>query len=214
MIHFAILLFMLGLTACASSSGPAKNSDADLSTVSVFIVRHGETDQAQPNTLPLSSVGLQRADVLASTLRGVHFTHAIATHTIRARQMIEKIAVSNELQVVQLPIPGSIVQGETVTDLTTRRAAIEPVSSALRELPPGSVAIAALNSENIYAILNKLGIPLVKLGETCTPKSWCVPCLDNSCYPSKEFDHLWHIVLDKKSGRPVAFAELRYGGAK
>ena len=104
-----------------------------------------------------------------------------------------------------------MVEGNKVTDLTTRRAAIEPVSSALLGLRPGSVAIAALNSENIYAVLNRLGIPLAKPGESCLSGAWCVPCLDNSCYPSKEFDHLWHIVLDKKSGRPIAFAELRYG---
>ena len=109
--------------------------------------------------------------------------------------MIEKIALRNGLQVVQLPAPGSIVQGEIVTDLTTRRASIEPISSALLQLPPGSVVIAALNSENIYAILNRLGIPTAKPGESCMLGTWCVPCLDNSCYPGKEFDHLWHIVL-------------------
>jgi phosphohistidine phosphatase SixA len=199
---------------CVTSPLIARDSVGELSTVSIFIVRHGETDPTQPKTLPLSSLGLQRADILASTVRGVSFTNAFATHTVRARQMIEKIALKNGLQVVQLPTPGSIVQGETVTDLTTRRAAIDPVSAALLKLPSGSVVIVALNSENIYAILNRLGIPTPKAGESCVVGTWCVPCLDNTCYPAKEFDHLWHIVLDQKRGKPISFTELRYGIAK
>ncbi len=214
MTRLAMLFVMFGLIGCANRFDPPRDASADSLVVSIFIVRHGETDQSQPKTLPLSAMGLQRAEVLASTLRGVQFTNAIATHTTRTRQMIEKIALRNGLQVVQLPAPGSSVQGETVSDMTTRRAPIEPVSSALLSLPPGSVAIAALNSENIYAILNRLGIPVANPGESCKPATWCVPCLDNSCYPGKEFDHLWHIVLDKKSGRPIAFTELHYGITK
>ncbi|MBC5765599.1 hypothetical protein [Ramlibacter albus] len=111
--------------------------------------------------------------------------------------MLDGIAQVHALEIVQLPKPGSMLEGQPVTDQTSRRAPIEPIAHALLSLPPGSVALAALNSENIYAVLNRLGIP--------------VPCTDNSCYPRNEFDHLWHIVLPAGQPRPLAFTELRYG---
>ncbi len=97
-----------------------------------------------------------------------------------------------------------------MTDQTSRRASIEPVAAALLNLPPGSVALAALNSENIYAILNRLGVPLPEPGETCVAGVMCVPCLDNKCFPP-EFDRMWHVVLEPGRATPLTFVELRYG---
>jgi hypothetical protein len=79
------------------------------------------------------------------------------------------------------------------------------------ELPPGSVALAGLNSENVFAILNKLGVPVAKPGETCERGAMCVPCTDNSCYPRNEFDQIWHVVRQPGRAEPLAFVELRYG---
>ena len=177
--------------------------------ISILIVRHAEIDISQP-TLPLSGVGRQRAALLVQTLRGVKFTHIFASHTTRARQMVEGIAAAHGLSVVQLPVPGSTIDGQPVTDQTSRRAPIEPISAALLRLPPGSVALAALNSENIFAILNNLGVPVSPSGQPCTPGSMCVPCTDNSCYPRKDFDHLWHIVREAGRAEPLALVELRY----
>ena len=178
-------------------------------TISIIIVRHAETDGSQP-TIPLSTVGRQRAELLAPTLDGVTFTHLIATHTTRARQMLEGIAAKQGLQIIQLPVPGSVLDGQPVTDQTSRRAPIEPVAAALLKLPPGSVALAALNSENIYAILNRLGVPVAEPGKPCVTGRMCVPCLDNKCFPAA-FDRMWHIVIEPGRATPLAFVEFRYG---
>jgi hypothetical protein len=183
---------------------------AQTQPVSIFIVRHAEADTSQP-TVPLTAAGRQRAELLVQTLRGVKFTHIFASHTTRARQMVEAIASAHGLAVIQLPVPGSILDGQPVSDQTSRRAPIEPIATALLKLPPGSVALAALNSENIFAILNRLGVPVAASGQSCAPGSMCVLCTDNSCYPRKEFDHIWHIVRESGRAEPLALVELRYG---
>ena len=108
-------------------------------------------------------------------------------------------------------MPGSILDGKAVTDETSRRAPIAPIAEALLKLAPGSVALASLNSENIYAILNRLGVPLAQSGQSCAVGSMCVPCTENSCYPRNEFDQLWHVVREPGRAEPVTMIELRYG---
>lgn len=186
---------------------------AQMQPVSIFIVRHAEVDLSQLSQpiVPLTAAGRQRADLLVHTFRGVKFTHIFATHTTRTRQMVEGIASAHGLPIVQLPVPGSILDGQPVADQTSRRAPIEPIATALLKLPPGSVALAVLNSENIFAILNRLGVPVAPSGQSCAPGGMCVPCTDNSCYPRKEFDHLWHIVRESGRAEPLALVELRYG---
>ena len=184
-------------------------AQAQQQTVSILIVRHAESDSSQP-TIPLSATGRQRAELLAPTLNGVAFTHLFATHTTRTRQMVEAIAAAQVLPIVQLPVPGSILDGQPVTDQTSRRAPIETMAAALLKLPPGSVALAALNSENIYAIMNRLGVPVAGPGKSCAPGSMCVPCLDNKCFPAA-FDRIWHLVLEPGRATPLALVELRYG---
>lgn len=180
--------------------------------VSIVIVRHAETDTSQPKAtvLPLTAAGRQRAEMLGQTLRGVRFAHIFASHTTRAREMVDAIADKQGLKVTQLPVPGSTLDGERVTDQTTRRAPIEPISEALLKLPSGSTALVALNSENIFAILNKLGVPVAAEGKPCELGRICVPCTDNSCYPRNDFDHLWHVVRSPESAVPLVFLELRY----
>lgn len=177
--------------------------------VSILILRHAEADASQP-TQPLTAAGQRRAELLAQTLRGVKFTHIFASHTTRARQMVEAIASAQNLTVMQLPAPGSTVDGQPVTDQTDRRAAIEPISTALLKLPAGSVVLAVVNSENIFAIFNRLGVPVASAGKSCAPGTMCVPCTDNSCYPRSEYDLLWHLVREPGRAEPLAFIELRY----
>lgn len=213
MKSMAMAMTVLGLlTACGTSfpEAPSPDSRTAQRPVTILIVRHAETDQSQPATLPLSLEGRARAEQLAATVRGVRFTHLLATHTVRAKQMLDPIGASQGLEVIQLPKPGTMQDGQTVTDQTSRRAPIEPIARTLLALPPGSVALAALNSENIYAILNKLGVPQPKAGTTCNAGEMCVPCIDNSCYPRNEFDHLWHVVLQPGQAVPLAYTELRY----
>lgn len=177
----------------------------------ILVVRHAETDPSQPATLPLSAEGRARAEQLAATVRDMRFTHLLATHTTRAKQMLDPIGATQGLRVVQLPEPGSILEGQPVADHTSRRAPIELIARALLALPPGSMALVALNSENIYAILNRLGVPQAAPGRTCTAGEMCVPCIDNSCYPRNDFDQLWHVVLQPGQPAPLAYTELRYG---
>ena|ERR1700704_3135560 len=186
---------------------------AQAQLVSIVIVRHPETEPSRPAQpiIPLSSVGRQRAALLVPTLEDVKFTHMFASHTTRSREAIEGVAAKNALPVVQLPAPGSLLDGERVTDQTTRRAAIEPMAAALTQLPPGSIALAGLNSENIYAILNKLGVPVAMEGQSCAKGTLCVPCTSNSCFPRDDFDRVWHLLRDSSRKEPVALLEFRYG---
>ena len=209
-LHHARNNLLAGIIVIAAQLCAVTQLLAQTQPISIFIVRHAEPDTSQP-TIPLTAAGRQRAEVLAQSLRGVKFTHIFATHTTRTRQTVEGIASTHALAVIQLPVPGSMLDGQPVTDQTSRRAPIEPISTALLELPPGSVVLVALNSENIFAILNRLGVPVAPPGQSCAPGSMCVPCTDNSCYPGKEYDNLWHIVRDSNRPEPLVFVGLRYG---
>lgn len=200
---------LAGLIAFAAQLWTMGQPLAQTQSVSIVIVRHAEADTSQA-TVPLTATGRQRADLLASTFRGVRFTHLFATHTTRTRQMVEALAAAQGLQIVQLPVPGSILDRQPVTDQTSRRAPIEPIATALLELPPGSVALAVLNSENIFAILNRLGVPVASAGQSCAPGATCVPCLDNTCFPP-DHDRMWHLVREPGRAGPLTFMELRYG---
>ena len=203
-------LIASSLVVFAAVLGTAATAVAQTQTVSILIVRHPESDNTQPS-IPLSDRGHARAELLIDTLRGVKFTHFYSSHTTRSRQAIERIAAAHNLPVVQLPAPGSMLEGKPVTEQTTRRAPIEPVSEALLKLAAGSTALVGLNSENIFAILNKLGVPLAPSGQACALGSMCVPCASNECYPVKEFDHLWHVVRQPGRAEPLSYLELRYG---
>ena len=204
--HFIIAL----LLTIATQPVVIAQAHAQSKAISIFIVRHAESDSSQA-TIPLSEKGRQRATLLAPTLQGVKFTHLFATHTTRTRQMLEAISASSGIPIVQLPASGSVLDGQPVNDQTSRRVAIEPMATALLKLPSGSVALVAANSENIFAILNKLGVPVAAAGQSCERGSMCVPCTDNSCYPRNDFDRLWHLVRISDRSEPIAFVELRYG---
>lgn len=200
-----VLFLLVGMLALAG-----QKSMADQPSVSVFIVRHAETDLTQP-TLPLTPVGQQRAELLAQTLQAVKFTHVFSSHTTRSRQTVEGVAKANGLATVQLPAPGSLYEGQPVTEQTTRRAPIEPIADALLKLPAGSTALVGLNSENIYAVLNKLGVPMAAEGASCERGSACVPCTSNNCFPLMQYDQIWHVVIDAGKAKPIEFVEMRYG---
>lgn len=206
MRRIALILIAVLLSGCGVSS-TVKTAAKQDPPVTLLVVRHAETDPSKPN-LPLSAVGEARARVLTESVRGIKFSHLFSTHTVRARQMLQGTADRLSLPIVQLPAPGSRWGGETVTDQTSRRAPIEPMIAAVRALPAGSVALLALNSENIFAIFNGLGVPVAS---PCSAGAFCVPCTDNSCYPRNDFDHLWHVVIPAGGSARVVFTSLRYG---
>lgn len=193
--------------------GVASSAAAQEPLVQIYIVRHPEAElaPADPKAIHLTDAGRQRASLLAPTLAGVRVTHLVASHTLRTRELLEGLAAERALPIVQLPTPGSVLNGQVVTDEVPRREAIAPVADALLALPAGSVAVAALNSDNIYAVLNRLGVPVAEAGRTCSVGQMCVPCLNNTCYPGEVFDRLWYLVLRPGQPGPLVFAELRYG---
>jgi hypothetical protein len=199
--------FLPVLAVVVALLGLAEQPLAQEQSVSIIIVRHAEADTSQP-TVPLTAKGRERAALLVHTFRDVKFTHIFGTHTIRTRQTVEGVAAAQSIPIVQLPAPGSMLDGKPVTDQTSRRAPIDPVAAALMQLPPGSVALAALNSENIFAIINKLGVPVA---QSCAPASMCVPCTDNTCFPRDEFDRIWLLVRQSGRTEPLTFVQFRYG---
>jgi hypothetical protein len=180
--------------------------------VEIYVVRHPETDPASGDskTIHLNETGRKRATLLAPTLAGIRVTHLFASHTVRTREALEGLAKERSLPIVQLPQPGTTWKGQVVTDEMSRREPIEPLAEALLELNPGSIAVVALNSENIYAVLNRLGVPVAQTGQSCAIGQMCVPCLNNACFPPV-FDRLWYIALRPAKPEPVVFVELRYG---
>jgi hypothetical protein len=146
-----LLLSMFAFLAVVISSLPTR---AQEQAVTIVIVRHPENDNSRTSeaVVPPTAAGGERAALLMHTFPDVKFTHMFGSHTTRSRETIEGIAAKQKLSSVLLPTPGAALDGEVVTDQTSRRAVIEPVASALKELPCGSVALVALNSENVYAV--------------------------------------------------------------
>lgn len=188
------------------SSAPASH------LVSIFIVRHAETTRRGGH----GPRGIARAERLAETLSDVQFTHVFSSHTERSKNIVDVLAKKNGLMTVQLPQPGSIIDGRTIVgDGTPAYIAIEPLSKALQALPSGSIAMVGANSDNIYAILNKMGVPVAtkdpNTEERCKRGGgMCVPCLSNRCFPNA-YNRIWHLVWDPVRKEPLSLMELRYG---
>ena len=176
-------------------------------TTVIYFVRHAEVEPVYPT--PLSEAGKVRARTFARTVSGVRFTHVFSTHTLRAYQMVELVAQDHNLPVRQLPQPGTQLGTVIVADSTPANMAVAPLLGALRALPPGSTALVGVNSDNIYALLNGLGVPVAASGGACTKGSTCVPCLTNACFPGG-YDQLWMLVVVPGSQTPKLM-ELRYG---
>jgi hypothetical protein len=196
---------LLLISSAASAQAPADGSR----TTVIYFVRHGQVVPAHP--APLSAAGRLRANSFARTVSGVRFTHVFSSHTLRAYQMVERVAQEQNLSVRQLPQPGARLDGGVVSDSTPSTVAITPLLEALRALPPGSSALVGVNSNNIYALLNGLGVPVGTTADPCTRGSTCVPCLSNACFPGGD-DQLWILVISPGAKVP-RLIELRYGGA-
>jgi len=201
-IPVALILVFTGATIVFTGSAPAF---ADRTVI--YFVRHGEHDPSTSNQ-ELTQQGKARAGVFAATVRDIPFSHVFSSHTTRSRQTVEAVAKQRGLSVVQLLKPGSVVEGATMNDKTPAKAAIKPLVEALRLLPPGSTALVGVNSDNVYAILNGLGVRVATSDQPCSLGSTCVPCLDNTCFPRDEFDNLWMLIVDV--GQTPQLVLLRY----
>jgi len=201
------LVCAIALTALAQGVAGQIPTGSDASnTITIFFVRHGEADPSD-DRIPLDSRGFERAFRLVRVLERVQLTHAFSSHTLRSRQAVRPAAESQGLVVIPLPPLGSELGGYLINDVSPSNLAIVPLTDALRTLPPGSTALVGVNSDNLFGILNGLGVPLGTDNEPCELGRVCVPCLDNSCFPP-EFDNLWLLVLS--DGRPRTLQWLKY----
>lgn len=198
---------MVGFLFAHNGAAAQQSPEADDVTV-LYFVRHAEVDPTQP-TFPLNPAGRLKADAFARAVSEVRFTHVFSSHTTRARQMVEPVALARNLAVQQLPGPGTQRDSVVVSDRTPSRDATGPLVKALRALPAGSRALVGVNSDNVYAILNGLGVPAGTPQRPCQSGGNCVPCFSNAC-ASPRYDQLWLLILRSGATRPTLI-ELRYG---
>jgi hypothetical protein len=208
MRRFASISILVAL-ATVSVAGWCDGAPIKSGRTIIYFVRHGESDMSDPKQ-PLNESGKARARVFAATVQTVFFSHVFSTHTTRARQTVEPAAVAHGLEVTPLPQPGSVLDGVPVTDSTPPKAAVRPLVEALRQLPAGSSALVGVNGDNVYAILNGLGVPVATSGQRCSLGSTCLPCLDRTCFPINEYDNFWILIIDSVSEKPQLL-HMRFG---
>ncbi|CRZ15662.1 Histidine phosphatase superfamily (branch 1) [Mycolicibacterium neworleansense] len=182
----ATLACALSLTAGAGIGRAAP----DRGPTVVYIVEHGEPVFSDP-ALPLSANGIHHGKAVAAVLHDVKFTNVYSSSALRSKQTVSYTAAPLGLPVVQLP------NGDPSTPA---EAAAEPIVQAVTNLPAGSTALVGGNTENIYRIINKLGIPVV---DGCSPNQQCVPCLDKTCFTANDLNSIWRVTIyPAKSGFP------------
>jgi phosphohistidine phosphatase SixA len=215
-----LLLIAVGACAAAQTSTQTGTQTAGLATrpTLVYLVRHGE---AEGNPQALSAAGRQRAQDLLATLKSVRFSHIFASHTERSRQTADVIAQAQRepLPVVQLPQPGSRVDGRAVDESLPTDAAAGPLVAAIRKVPLGSTVLVVGNTTNLFPIINELGVPVCTTVPPRTPAGTppttatdasvnCLPCRDGSCY-GNWFDRIWMVNLMNAS--QPRLVQQRYG---
>ncbi|OBB84488.1 hypothetical protein A5779_06230 [Mycolicibacterium peregrinum] len=174
----------------AGGAGVA-NAAPDRGPIVVYIVEHGEPVFSDP-TMPLSANGIHHGKAVAAVLRDVSFTNVYSSSALRSKQTVSYTAGPLGLPVVQLPNsdPG-----------TPAEAAAAPIAQAVTDLPAGSTALVGGNTENIYRIINKLGIPVA---DGCGPNQQCVPCLDKTCFTANDLNSIWRVTIyPASSGLPA-----------
>jgi hypothetical protein len=196
-----LLASLLSLAAAL----PARAQQPETAPTRIYFVRHGEIDGTDP-AIPLSARGHERAAELVRVMERVRLTHVFSSHTLRSQQAVRPTADAHGLSVTPMPPLGTVIDGHTVTGASASRLAIGPLGDALAGLPPGSAALVGVNGDNLFAILNRLGVPL---DASCTLGGACVPCLDSTCFPV-EYDNLW-VATWRGAGQRAELVWLKYG---
>ncbi|ODR25847.1 histidine phosphatase family protein [Mycolicibacterium porcinum] len=171
--------------ACALSLGGGAGTGhaaPDRGPIVVYIVEHGEPVFSDP-ALPLSANGIRHGKAVHAVLRDVRFTNVYSSSALRSKQTVSYMADPLGLQVVQLP---------NADPATPSEAAAEPIVQAVTKLPAGSTALVGGNTENIYRIISKLGIPVV---QGCGPNQQCVPCQDKTCFTENDLNSIWRVTI-------------------
>lgn len=190
----AVLAGALHLSVVGSD---ARAAPPNRTPVVVYIVEHGEPVFTDP-AMPLSGNGIRWARAVSTVLHDVAFTNVYASSALRSRQTVSDVADSHGLPVVQLP---------NADPATPSVEAAIPISEAVSTLPPGSIALVGGNTENIYRIINSLGIPVVP---GCGENQRCVPCLDKTCFTPATMSTIWQLTLYSSPGaadRPAPSSE-------
>lgn len=205
---FWSMLLIIALTAQASVLAAQEPPVSDDPTaVTIYFVGHTEMDLSIPS-IPLTTMGVERAAKLVPLFDQVRLTHVFTSHTARSQQTVAAVAEAHDLELIALPALGTRIGSDTVTGRSPSRIAIEPLVGALRSLPSGSTALVAGNSGNLFAIMHGLGVAVVSREQVCAPGDACVPCLDNTCFP-EDFDNLWVLTLSERNGS-VRLQWLKY----
>ncbi|MFT5051532.1 MAG: phosphohistidine phosphatase SixA [Chlamydiales bacterium] len=180
---------MLGIGAAAFSSDPvlARASSPDGAALTVFFVRHAETETSTSTTRDprLSQDGEQRAASLARLLSRAHVTHLFASEYQRTQATLAPLAEQRTLDV-------SVVPAGKADDLV----------GTLRALPAGSVAVVAGHSNTVPQLVAAVGGQAAELVDH--PKY-------GKMLADTEYDRLFVVQAPTFGEGDAATLELRYG---
>ena len=176
------LLASLVLLAAAAFQDAAE----PVSPTVVFLLRHAEaTGSTQGDRDPaLSEAGTERAQELGRLLGVAGVTHLFASEFQRTQLTLAPLAEALEHEV-------------TVVSARDADAQI----AALRELPPGSVAVVAGHSNTVPQLAARLG---VTMRDTVEHEDY------GTMLPHDAYDRIAEVILPA-DGAPARLVELRYG---
>lgn len=211
-----LLLFVPGNPFSEAEPRVPRNGDGHSASPSnrptlVYLVRHAEDDRSDP-LRPLSPEGRARALLLARRFRDAGITHVFSTHKLRTLQTVRPTAADHDLEVEQIPRPGTLLEGvEVVNQGTSTSDSIKPMIEALLSVPAGSVVLAAGHSSTLFAVMAGLGVPVADEDDPCEEgKPSRLPCAGKDCFPGG-FDNLWTVTLSRRSAADATLARLHYG---
>ena len=109
----------------------------------MYFIRHADVDLST-KAKPLTEAGRQRAQTLVQAMDGKSLTHILVTDYPRTRDTAEPISKDRNLEVRVIPYKG--------------KKAIDPVVSALKDIPDGSGVLIVANSGNLFEIMSEIGV--------------------------------------------------------
>lgn len=178
--------FALALPCTLRTTGTVQATQLQ-KPVTVILLRHAETvASTQGHAGPeLSEDGERRAQLLAKLLAKAGVSQLYSSEYTRTRATLAPLAESLELEVEVVPAKQD-----------------ERQVAALKELPPGSVAVVCGHSNTVPALASALGGEAKELEQH--PRAGAV-------FPHDAYDRLILLSLPIGSETGVQTIELRYG---
>lgn len=165
------------LAAFITLSAVAAHADTEM-----YFIRHADVDLSSKKK-PLTEAGKKRALTLVDVMNGKPLTHILVTDYPRTRDTAKPISKERNLEVEVIPYKG--------------KKAIDPMVSALKEIPDGSRVLIVANSGNLFEIMSEMGVD--------TNDS--MPCKSKKCFVRDDFDNIWHVTV---SGDNVTMKGSKY----